>query len=599
MAARLTRAEVPVHETWNLNDLFATFGAWEAALAAVEADLPFVTQYQGRLGEGPEVLLACLDAYEALITRVYRVATYAELLASGDGSATANQAALARVDSMLAEGRAALSFLRSELLTLPAGTIERYLAAEPKLAAFKRYLERLLVEKPHLLHPETEVALASLGEVTGAPYMIYSRAKSSDMTFANVLDAEGREHANSLALYEDLLEDAPDVTLRRNAFASFIKGLTAHKNTFAATFATEVKKNVVLARLRKYPSATHMLLEPQEVDVEAYNTLHDVIQTELAPHMRRYAQLRKRVLGLEKMLYCDIEAPLDPAYSPEVSFDEARTLVLDSVSVLGAEYRRILEAAFTDRWVDRTDNVGKATGAFCAGAYGVHPFVLMTFTGAMRGVFTLAHELGHAGHSVLSERKQRPLNVEPSLFFIEAPSTISELLLGQHILAKSTDNRMRRWVVMQFLATYHHNFVRHLLEGELQRRIYALAEAGQPVTAATLCQTKGDILERFWGGEVVIDEGAKLTWMRQPHYYMGLYPYTYSAGLTLATAVAQAIRTEGQPAVNRWLQTLEAGGTLGPLELAKLAGVDMSGPAPFRKAVAYVGSLIDELERSF
>ncbi|MFZ5826403.1 MAG: M3 family metallopeptidase, partial [Bacillota bacterium] len=219
--------------------------------------------------------------------------------------------------------------------------------------------------------------------------------------------------------------------------------------------------------------------------------------------------------------------------------------------------------------------------------------------GTMRNVLVLAHELGHAGHFMLANKYQRLVNTRPSTFFVEGPSTINELLVGQHIMAKSNDPRMKRWVIMQFLATYHHNFVRHLLEGELQRRIYTLAEKGTPITAVTLSETKGQILNDFWGGEVEVDEGAKLTWMRQPHYYMGLYPYTYAAGLTASTAAAQAIREEGQPAIDRWLQALKAGGTLKPLELMQLAGIDMSKPEPIQKAVAYVGSLVDELEKSF
>jgi oligoendopeptidase F len=342
-----------------------------------------------------------------------------------------------------------------------------------------------------------------------------------------------------------------------------------------------------------------MHLQPHQVSLEAYENLLNIIQSELAPHMRRYANLRKRVLGLDKLLYCDIEAPLDPDFKPEVTYEGACDMILDALSVMGPEYLKIMRTAMKERWIDYVDNVGKATGAFCASPYGSHSYILMTWTGNMRGAFTLAHELGHAGHFQLANRNQRFLMTEPSMYFVEAPSTMNEILLGQHILAKNSDVRMRRWVLMQFLATYHHNFVRHLLEGELQRRIYALAEAGTPITAGTLSGTKGEILQQFWGDAVEIDDGARLTWMRQPHYYMGLYPYTYSAGLTASTAVAQMIREEGEPAVRRWLDVLKAGGTKSPLELMQMAGVDMSSPAPIRKAVAYVGSLIDELERSF
>ena len=599
MQTRLTRAEVPVAETWNLDDLFASDSAWESALSAVAADLPRVEQYKGRFADGPGVLLACLNEHEALSERFNRVATYASLRGSEDGSSPNNQAKLGRTAALTARVEATLSFIRSEILLLPEGTLERYLAAEPGLVPFQQFLTDLLEARTHMLAPQAEAVLAGLGEVTNAPYMIYERAKSSDMAFDSITTANGRELAMSFSLYEDLYVGSPDADLRRKANASFIKGLNAYKNTLAATFATEVKKNVVLAKERGYASATHMLLQPQKVTTEMYGNLLDVIQTELAPHMRRYARLRKRVLGLDRVLHCDLKAPLDPGYNPPTTYAEASELIIDALAVLGPEYGKIIRSALKERWVDLADNIGKSTGAFCSTPYGVHPYILITWTDSMRSAFVLAHELGHAGHFGLASKYQRFVNMEPSMYFIEAPSTSNELLLGQHILSRSTDARMRRWVIMQFLGTYHHNFITHLLEGELQRRIYALAEAGEPITETVLSQNKGDILQQFWGDTVEIDAGARLTWMRQPHYYMGLYPYTYSAGLTAGTAVAQAIREEGQSAVGRWLEALKAGGTLRPLELMRLAGVDMSKPDPIRKAVAYVGSLVDELERSF
>ncbi len=285
---------------------------------------------------------------------------------------------------------------------------------------------------------------------------------------------------------------------------------------------------MVLAKLRGYPSAIHMLLKEQEVSIDVYNNLHDIILTDLAPHMRRYARLRKQVLGLDKMLYCDIEAPLDPDFSPPTTFEQASRVILDGLSVLGPEYIEIIDTGLKNRWIDLADNIGKSTGAFCSTVPGVHPYILITWTDSMRNALTLSHELGHAGHGELTLRNQRLANAEPSMFFVEAPSTINELLVGNHILSQSRDVRMRRWVIMQFLTTYHHNFVRHLIEGELQRRIYALAEKGQPITAATLSQVQGDILEEFWGEEVEVDDGARLTGSRQP-LPMGLYPYTYSA----------------------------------------------------------------------
>lgn len=599
MSTRLMRAEVPVEQTWQLDDLFPTREAWEAEGKALQGEIGRITAFKGCLHEGAATLLACLTVYEQVLERGYRWYAYAALRSAEDGSDPENQAAMSQAYAMFAEFTAATTFIKSEVLALPDGTVQGWMAANGDLAAYRPYLEQMLIEKPHLLHPETEEALAALGEVTSAPEMIYDRAKSSDMQFKPIMGPDGKEIPVSLALYEDELEISEHVEIRRKAYASFIEGLSAYKNTLAATFATEVKKNVVLARLRRYESARHMLLAPHRIDHAVYHNLLDVIQEDLAPHMRRYARLRKRVLGLDKLLYCDIEAPLDPSFKPEISFEGAVQLVLDSLRVLGPEYSELMQRAVRERWVDWCDNVGKQSGAFCYSPFGAHSYILMTWTGQMRGAFTLAHELGHAGHFELANRYQKLLNVEPALFFVEAPSTMNELLLAEHILSQTSDVRMRRWVIMQLLMTYHHNFVRHLLEGELQRRIYDLAEKGTPITAVTLSETKGAILERFWGGEVEIDEGARLTWMRQPHYYMGLYPYTYSAGLTASTAVARLIKEEGQPAVDRWLEVLKAGGTLTPMELMARAGVDMTRPDPIRKAVAYVGSLIDELERSF
>jgi oligoendopeptidase F len=315
--------------------------------------------------------------------------------------------------------------------------------------------------------------------------------------------------------------------------------------------------------------------------------------------MQRYARLKKRVLGLDTLRFCDLKAPLDPEFNPKTTYEEASKIILESVQVMGPEYVEIMEKALAERWVDLPDNVGKSTGAFCSSPYGSHPFILLTWTDSMRGAFILAHELGHAGHFYLANKNQTILNTRPSTYFVEAPSTMNELLLGQHILANTNDKRMRRWVILQFLGTYYHNFVTHLLEGELQRRVYNLAEAGKPITASTLCEQKGDVLSSFWGDSVEIDEGATLTWMRQPHYYMGLYPYTYSAGLTVSTAVAQLFKEEGKPAVDRWLEVLKAGGTMTPQDLIKHAGLDMSKPDAIRKAVSFVGSLVDELEQNF
>lgn len=602
MHTRLSRAEVPVESTWKLSDLFADEASWEAEFRAVDEAQQAFGAYQGKLGGGgggAATLLACLKALEAVQLRLMRVGTFARLRNAQDGTHPQHQAAMARVAALQARVEASTSFVDGEILALPDGLLQRFRAAEPGLADFAVHLNRLLELRPHRLGAETERALAALGEVLDAPAMIYNRSKAGDLRFAPFTDDAGTAHANSFNGFESRFETHGDTRVRRSAWASFSAGLEACNQTYAATFATEVNKNVALARLRRYPGTEAFLLQPHQIPHAVYSNILDIIQAELAPHMQRYARLRRRVLGLDRLLYCDIKAPLDPAFNPRMTYDEGCRLILDALAVMGPDYVDFARRALTQRWVDRADNIGKSSGAFCSSPYGVHPYILITWSDTMRNVFTLAHELGHGGHFHLAMQHQRFVNVRPAMPFIEAPSIMNEMLLAQHILARSHEPRLRRSVIMQVLGTYHHNFVTHLLEAELQRQVYALAEGGGSITAAVLNDCKGRILAGFWGDTVAIDDGARMTWMRQPHYYMGLYPYTYAVGLVASTAMSLRMQQEGAPAVRRWLQVLQAGGTRKPLELMQMAGIEMSTPQPIHDAVAHVGRLIDELERSF
>ncbi|PEL49205.1 oligoendopeptidase F [Bacillus toyonensis] len=596
---RLIRAEVPTELTWDLSDLYKSDAEWHTALNVLENDIQKLDAFKGRLHTSSTTLLNCLLIEEELLMKLTKLSSYANLNESADRTDPVIQANSSKVSALGTKVHTALSFIHNEILSFEEGTIEKYLIEEIKLNPFRKSLLEVLSKRQHTLSPETEEALAALGEVHSSPYKIYGMTKLADMDFNPIQDEQGNEFPLSFALFESNYEFSPSAYIRRKAYESFVSTLKRYKNTVATTYATEVKKQVTLSRLRKYESVTHMLLEPQKVPLEMYNNQLDIIYKELAPHMRRFADLKKKVLGLDQMLFCDLHAPLDPEFNPAITYEEAGKLIQDSLKVLGDEYSSIIEKGFKERWVDLADNVGKSTGAFCSSPYGSHPYILITWQNTMRGCFTLAHEFGHAGHFYLANKNQRIMNVRPSMYFVEAPSTMNELLLAQHLLATTNDKRMRRWVILQLLGTYYHNFVTHLLEGEYQRRVYTLAEEGQALTAKSLTEIETNVLSTFWGDSVEIDEGAGLTWMRQPHYYMGLYSYTYSAGLTASTAVAQMIKEEGQPAVDRWLDVLRAGGTMKPLELMKHAGVNMSKPDAIRKAVSYVGSLIDELERSY
>lgn len=595
MNERLKRHEVDPKATWNLTDLFESKEDFLKALEDAKKNVENVKTYKGRLTVNASTLFEAIEALEQFIIRLSTLGTYTYLGQAVEGTCTEAQELSMTFGAAATSIQAELTFFDNEIMALTEDQYIGFFKDEPKLEVYRAYIENLYQQKKYKLSDDTEEALAALGEVTEAPYKIYSISKAADMQFDSFVDGDGNTQPNSFALFEGKYEYSKDAVTRKNAYASFNKTLNLYKNTYAAVYSTEVKKQVMLSKLRGYESVTDMLLKPQNVTKEMYNRQIDVIYNELAPHMRKFANLLKEQLGLEKVNFYDLKAPLDTTFNPSATFNEAKDVILKALEIMGPDYVQIMERAFDERWIDYTDNVGKATGAFCASPYAAHPYILVTFQDNMRDAFMLAHELGHAGHFFLANKEQNYFNTRPSRYNIEAPSTMNEMLLGRYLLKNNDDPKMKKWVILQFLGTYYHNFVTHLLEAAFQRKVYAFADNGQPLTAKLLCDTKLEVLRGFWGDSVDIDENAGMTWMRQPHYYMGLYPYTYSAGLTASTAVSEMIFEEGQPAVDRWIEMLKTGGKLKPIDLLKVAGMDFTSDAPVQKAVKYVGSLIDQL----
>lgn len=595
MQERLTRQEVDIQATWNMEDLFETHEAFMDGLKKMEEDIQAFTAFEGHLTETGAKLYEGIVAYEKLYVDIYALGTYAHLGQAVDATDMSNQEKNMRFAALSTKFGAAVTFIPEEIMSMDEDRFKSIFSEDERLESYREFLEEAYEEKQYKLSEETEKVLASLGEVAGSPYKTYSVSKAADMQFDPFVDGEGNELPNSFALFEGTYEYHEDPIVRKNAYDSFNNTLKQYVNTYATTYGTQVKQEVTMSRLRGYESVTHMLLQSQKVTLEMYHRQLDVIYNELAPHMRKYAGLLKEQLGLDTLHFYDLKAPLDTTYNPSASYEEVQEVILDSLSIMGEEYMGFIQTAFKDRWIDYADNIGKSTGAFCASPYGFHPYILVTFQDKMRDAFTLIHELGHAGHFCFANREQSYLNTRPSRYNIEAPSTMNEMILGRYLMKHYEDPKMKKWVILQFLGTYYHNFVTHLLEAEFQRRVYKMAEEGTPLTSAVLCETKLAVIRGFWGDAVEVDDNAGMTWMRQPHYYMGLYPYTYSAGLTASTAVSEKIFEEGQPAVDRWIEMLKAGGKLRPLELLKVAGMDMTTDAPVKSAVAYVGSLIDQL----
>lgn len=588
------RKDVAVEETWDLTDLLSNEADFEPTLAQlVEDALSFEQQYKGTITNAQKVI-DVLTAFEELQKKFVPIGTYASLNLETDRTNDVAQMRAAKFGTAIGKVSSALSFVRSELLALDEAVLQEAAALSP---LYKRYLEELLKQKPHQLHPEVEKALAAFSATFDAPYKTYNTTKLVDMDFGE-FEANGEKHPLSFVLYENDWEFEANTDVRRAAFQAFSSKLRDYQNTTAQVYNTHIQQEKTMADLRGFNSVIDYLLFDQDVDRSLYNRQIDLITKELAPHMRRYATLIQKANGIDQMTFADLKIALDPEYDPRLSMAEAKEYVEKALAVMGEDYNQLMERAFNERWIDYAPNKGKSTGAFCSSPYGSHPYILMSWNEQMNEVFTLIHELGHAGHFANTYEHQSYLNSRPSLYFIEAPSTMNEMLLANYLLTHNDDLRFKRWVISNIVAkTYYHNFVTHLLEAAYQRKVYELIDAGEAVNATILNQLKRSVLEDFWGDTVAISEGAELTWMRQPHYYMGLYPYTYSAGLTISTQVSQRILKEGAPAVEDWLAVLRAGGTKSPVELAQMAGVDITTDQPLRDTIAYIGHLIDELER--
>lgn len=586
------RSEIEEQFTWDLSTIFKTEEEMQSTLnEAVKSTKEVEEKYKGKLNTA-ELINSCLDEMKSIMQKVTLVGSYAYLAVSVDQTNVDNMGRQMKVSNTLSDLSSRLSFVESEIIEASEDVIANAIKASDENA---NYLKDIMRNKEHALHPEVERVLSALSSTLGAPYQLYNRAKLADMDFGT-FTVDGKEYPLSFGLFEDEWEYENDTNIRRAAFEAFSKKLKEYENTIAGTYQTQVQKEKTMATLRGFDSVIDSLLFPQKVDRELYDRQIDLIMEHLAPHMRKFARLLKEIHGLDELTFADLKLAVDPEFEPDISVEESKKYIEESLGVLGDDYIEILKRAYDERWIDFAQNKGKSTGAFCSSPYGSHPFILISWTEKMREVFVLAHELGHAGHFYLAQQNQNIYDTRPSTYFVEAPSTMNEMLMANYLMKNSDDPRMKRWVLSSMISrTYYHNFVTHLLEAHYQREVYKIIDAGGSVQAAKLNELKRATLEKFWGDTVVINEGAELTWMRQPHYYMGLYPYTYSAGLTVATEVSKRVLEEGQPALDDWKEVLKAGGTKTPVELAQMAGVDITTDKPLLNTISHIGNIIDQI----
>lgn len=585
----INRETAPIEQTWDLTTLFQDEKSYEEALDKLVVDTEnFTKKYRGQIQTATDVN-AAFAHYRSVLELRARILPYASLPVNANTLDKEAQNRYSHASRILANVSAQLSFFENEVANIADDILkEAAKNTEDQLA-----ITKLIKQKPHQLSPETEATLASLSNTLDYPYQGYNDIKFKDLQFPD-FEVNGQLHEMTYNSFEGRQEATPDSDLRRAAFRNFSDTLSRYQHSTASVYNAQVQTEKTMATLRGYDSVIDYL----DVSVDLYNRQIDVIMEELAPHMRRYAQLIGEIYQLDEVHYEDLKLDIDPTFSPNVTYQEAQQYVLDGLAQLGEDYLAIMREAFDNRWIDYAETRGKRTGAFCNSPYGTNSFILMFFSENMSDTMTLAHELGHAGHFQIAHRYQNILNARPSMYFVEAPSTANELLVENHLLDVAGDDvRMKRWIISQMVGkTYYHNFVTHLLEAYYQREVYRLVDQGKSVDAETLNRIYRETLEKFWGDSVVLTEGAELTWMRQPHYYMGLYSYSYSAGLTIGTQVANNIRQQGAVAAEQWIKVLQMGGSKSPLELAKAADVDVSTDQPLKSTIAYIGRLIDQLE---
>ena len=588
----IMRKDVPTEETWDLSLLYASEkDLLSDAERMKELAETIEKKYKGKLNT-PEAIDACLDLYRELYTLSVLTGNYCELAVSVDYYDTHNQDLNERILRLDSQLMSRVSFIRTEICAQDEETLMK---ARELATANRGYLEDLIRSKPHTLSPETEQVLAALSQSKLVPMQIYNMAKLADMKFPP-FTVDGKEYPLGYSLFEDNYEYERDTKVRRAAFAAFSAKLREYENVTAAAYNAQVQNEKAEATVRGFDSVIDYLLFDQKVTKEMYHRQIDLIMEKLAPHMRKYARTLQRIHGLDKMTFADLKIAVDPDYDPKVTIEESKQYIEKGLAILGDDYVEMIREAYRDRWIDFAKNQGKSTGGFCASPYGKNSFILLSWNERMSDVFTLAHELGHAGHFKACNSAQSIFDTEVSTYFVEAPSTMNELLMAHYLLNTCDDRRMRRWILSSMVGhTYYHNFVTHLLEAAYSREVYRIVDEGGSVTAELLSGIMKDTLKKFWGDAVEINDDAALTWMRQPHYYMGLYSYTYSAGLTVATQACRRIEEEGARAVDDWKKVLQAGSMKDPVGLAALAGVDITGDQPLLDTIAYIGSLIDEI----
>ncbi len=587
------RSDIPEKDKWAIEDMYATDEAWEQDLARAKEMPEKIASYKGLLSTDSAKLLEYLRADDDMTVLLESLINYAQRRNDEDTRDAKYQDMVSRLEMLFVDISGAAAFVTPEILSIDDDTMERFFREQPEMELYRLCIDRVRRKRAHILSEAEERIMALTGEMTGSPDNIFSMFNDADLKFPDATDKDGNKHQVTHGSYIPLMH-SNDRELRKSAFESLYGVYENFRNTSAAVLASQVKCLTFRARARKYDSTLQAALDGNEVPVEVYKQLIEAVHENMH-YMYKYVKLRKKLLGVDELHAYDLYAPIVSDIEVKIPFEQAKQEVYDSLAPMGEDYRAIFSQGIKDRWIDVYENEGKRSGAYSAGAR-VHPYVLLNHKDTLDSEFTLAHEMGHAIHSYLSNKNQPVVYADYVIFVAEVASTCNESLLMQHLLRITTDKKRRAYLINYFLEQFRTTLYRQTMFAEFELMINEKAENGESLTADVLCELYRQLNILYYGEDIVIDHELDMEWARIPHFYYNYYVYQYATGFSAAIALSQRILKEGAPAVKDYIGFLSGGCSKDPISLLKGAGVDMTSTKPVTDALKLFGELIDEME---
>lgn len=589
------RNEIPIEETWRLEDIFPSDEAWEQEFQEVKKMLPQLADYQGRLGESADVFYEALQYQDHLSLRLDKLYTYAHMRYDQDTTNSFYQSLNDRIKGLYSEASSAMAFIVPEILAIDEAKVKSFLKEKEELKLYEHALDEINRQRPHVLSAKEEALLAQAAEVMASSSNTFGMLNNADLKFPAIIDENGEEVEVTHGRYIRFLE-SEDRRVRRDAFKAVYKTYGKYKNTFASTLSGAVKKDNFFARVRQYQSARQAALSSNNIPESVYDNLVETVNKNL-DLLHRYVRLRKKALGLEELHMYDLYTPLVKNVKMEVTYEEAKQYLLKGLAPLGEEYVSIVKEGLENRWVDVRENVGKRSGAYSSGAYGTNPYILLNWQDNVNNLFTLAHEFGHSVHSYYTRKTQPYPYGSYSIFVAEVASTCNEALLNDYLLKTIEEEDKRLYLLNHYLEGFRGTVFRQTMFAEFEHMVHVKAQQGEALTAESLTSMYYELNKKYFGSDVVVDEEIGLEWARIPHFYYNYYVYQYATGFSAATALSKQILEEGEPAVQRYVEFLKAGSSDYPIEVLKKAGVDMATAKPIEEACQVFAQKLEEMEQ--